>query len=65
VNPKEAKMADIIKSDVRTYVWELIAKEFGTNTNSEKVLSDGLETITNGYRNERFQPLYNQPFKKE
>jgi hypothetical protein len=64
VIPKEAKMADIIKSDIQTYVRELIAKEFGTNAHFEKVNSDDLMTNTGGYRNERFQPLTNQPLEK-
>ncbi|MEJ2158836.1 MAG: hypothetical protein P8X96_26195 [Desulfobacteraceae bacterium] len=58
-------MADIIISDVHTYVRELIAKEFGSNTHSEKVLSDDLATNTDGYRNERFQALTNQPLNEE
>jgi hypothetical protein len=58
---EEVPMADIIKSDVRTYVRELIAKEFGTNTNAEKVFSDNPETNTGGSRNGRQQTVYNQP----
>jgi hypothetical protein len=38
--PWEAKMIDIIKDDVQTYVRELIAKEFESNNNEEKVFSD-------------------------
>ena len=38
-------MADIIKIDVRTYVRELIAKEFGTHAYTEKVLSDNLKRL--------------------
>ena len=33
-------MTDIIKDDVQTYVRELIAKEFESNNNEEKVFSD-------------------------
>ena len=54
-------MADIKKNDVRTYVRELIAKEFDTNINAEKVPSDNRKTIPDesrdgqpgGYRYER------------
>jgi hypothetical protein len=62
VIPKEAKMADIIKSDVQTYVRELIAKEFGTYTKAEKVPSDIRKTISGESRNGQHRPLYNQPF---
>jgi hypothetical protein len=54
-------MADIIKNDVRTYVRELIAKEFGTNTDAEKVPTDNRKTISDGSRDGQHRPLYNQP----
>jgi hypothetical protein len=61
VLPQEVKMADIMKDDVRTYVKDLIAKEFGTNPHAEKVLSDNPQTITGESRNGERQPFYNQP----
>jgi hypothetical protein len=54
-------MADIKKNDVRTYVRELIAKEFGTNTHAEKVSSDNRKTISEESRDGQHGPLYNQP----
>ncbi len=57
-------MADIMKSDVRTYVRELIAKEFGTDANTEKVFSGIPETIKGESRNGEQQPFYHQPKMK-
>ncbi len=54
-------MADIIRSDVRTYVRELIAKEFGTNTNAEKVSSEDRKTVSDESRDGQHRPIYNQP----
>jgi hypothetical protein len=54
-------MADIIKNDVRTYVRELIAKEFGTNTNAGQVPSDNRKTISDESRDGQHRPLCNQP----
>jgi hypothetical protein len=55
---QEVKMADIRKDDVRTYVRELIAKDFGSNNIGKKVYSDR-------YRDEHHQPFYNQSLKEE
>jgi hypothetical protein len=63
VIPKEVKMADIIKSDVRTYVRDLIAKEFGSNKNGINDPSDNLKKAMGGYRDEQDQPLYSEPLK--
>jgi hypothetical protein len=53
-------MADIMKDDVRTYVRELIAKEFGTHIDTEKVLSDNPKIGTGESRNGQQQPFCNQ-----
>jgi len=39
-------MDDIIKYDVRTYVEELIKKQFSSKNNQEKVLSENRKTDT-------------------
>jgi hypothetical protein len=39
-------MDDIIKYDVRTYVEELIKKNFSSKNNQEKVLSENRKTDT-------------------
>ena len=39
-------MDDITKYDVRTYVEELIKKEFSSKNNEEKVLSENRKTDT-------------------
>jgi len=58
-------MADIIKSDVQTYVRDLIANEFRSNKNGINDPSDNLKTTMRGYRNEQHQPLYSAPLKEE
>ena len=37
-------MADIMKDDVRTYVEELIKREFSTKSEKERILSDNGKT---------------------
>ena len=54
-------MADIIKNNVRTYVREMIAKEFGTDTNAERVPSDNRKTSSDESRDGLHRRLYNQP----
>ena len=54
-------MADIQKKNVRAYVRELIAKEFGTNANAEKGPSDKRDTLSDESRDEKPGPFYNQP----
>jgi hypothetical protein len=49
-------MNDIIKYDVRTYVQELMKKEFPSKNNKEKVFSENRETDTGGHR--KVQPPY-------
>ena len=49
-------MADIRKSDVQTYVRELIAKEFGTYASTKKVPSDIEKTVLVELRNGRPAP---------
>jgi hypothetical protein len=46
-------MADIIKDDVRTYVEELIKREFSTKNNEGKVLSVNRKTNTREPRHEQ------------
>ena len=46
-------MADIMKDDVRTYVEELIKREFSTKNNEGKVLSDNRITNTGEPRDEQ------------
>jgi hypothetical protein len=58
-------MADIRKDGVRTYVRELIAKDFGSNNIGKKVYSDTLKTTMGRYRDEHHQPFYNQSLKEE
>ena len=58
-------MADIRKDDVRKYVRELIAKEFGSNKNGKNVLSDNFKTTVGGYGDGQLQPSYNQLLKQE
>ena len=50
-------MDDIIKYDVRTYVEELIKKEFSSKNNEEKVFSDNGKTNTGEHRNVQRHPL--------
>jgi hypothetical protein len=63
--PKETKMADIIKSDVRTYVRELIAEEIGSRKKGKNVLSDNPETSMGGNRDAQHQPIYHQESREE
>jgi hypothetical protein len=65
VIPKETKMADIIKSDLRTYVRELIAKELGYGKKGKNVLPDNPKTTMGGYRDAQHQPIYNQETREE
>ncbi len=43
-------MDNIIKYDVRTYVQELIKKEFSSQNNEEKVLTENCKTNTGEHR---------------
>lgn len=58
-------MADIRNDQIRTYVLELIAKEFESNDNGEKALSDNFKTITCGYRVRQRLTFYEKPSKQE
>lgn len=58
-------MADIRKDQIRTYVLELIAKEFGSNGKGEKALSDNFKTITGEYRDGRRRAFCAKPSKQE
>ena len=49
-------MTDIIKYDVRTYVQELIKKNFSSKNNEEKALSENRKTDTGEDR--EVQPPY-------
>jgi hypothetical protein len=65
VIPKETKMADILKSDVRTYVRELIAKELGSSIKGKNVLSDNPKTSMGGYHDAQHRPIYDQESREE
>jgi len=52
-------MTDIIKYNVRTYVEELIKKEFSSKNNEEKALSDKRKTNTGEHLNVQRRPLCN------
>ena len=43
-------MADIINYDVRTYVQELMKKEFSSKNNEEKVFSENRKTVIGEHR---------------
>ena len=50
-------MADIMKDDVQAYVRELIAKEFESINNEEKVLSDNRALNAGEHRNQQNRPV--------
>ena len=52
-------MTDIIKYNVRTYVEELIKKEFWSKNNKEKALADKRKKNTDDHLNAQRRPLYN------
>jgi len=54
-------MDDITKYDVKTYVEELMKKEFPSKNNKEKVLSDNRKTDADENRNGRRHPYGNHP----
>lgn len=54
-------MDDIIKYDVRTYVEELVKKEFSFKNNEEKIFSDNSKTNTGENRNVQRRSLLHSP----
>ena len=58
-------MADIMKDDVQAYVRDLIAKEFESINNEEKVLSDNRTLNADEHRNGQRRSDYNHLLMEE
>jgi len=54
--PGEKKMADILKSDVQTYVRELISKEFESDKKEGKAPSNNRNLYQGEHRNGQSRP---------
>ena len=58
-------MADILKNNVQTYVRELIAKEFKSKNNEEKVFLEHCKINTGDHQGGQRRPLGNDPLMEE